>query len=82
MSFYDIIGIVGVALILAAYAGTQLDRMDHKGWAALAMNFMGAVLILVSMIKAFNLSAALMEGAWALVALYGMARKLIGNSKA
>ena len=68
-------GVLGVLLILAAYAGAQLGRLDPREIPALALNLIGAGLILGSLAVDFNLAAALMEGAWALVALYGLIRK-------
>jgi hypothetical protein len=70
----DLAGIAGVLLILAAYAGATTGRLDPKRAAALTMNLVGASLILLSLAYDFNLSAALMEGAWALVALIGLVR--------
>ena len=75
MSFKDIAGLVGVAMILAAYAAATLGRMHPKGAASLAINFVGASLILFSLLTgSFNLAAAVIEGAWALVSLFGLIR--------
>jgi hypothetical protein len=38
------------------------------------MNLTGSLLVLWSLTFKFNLSAALMEGAWAVVAIYGLVR--------
>lgn len=67
-------GIAGVLLVLAAYAGAQVDRLDPRRPPALLLNLAGSLLILLSMVHAFNLSAFLMEAAWALTALYGLVR--------
>ncbi len=69
---------IGVGLILLAYAGIHFDWFDPKKAAALCMNLIGSLLILLSMVRAFNGPAFLMEAAWALMALYGLA-KLIGR---
>jgi hypothetical protein len=74
MSAYDAAGLLGVALILAAYAVTTMGRLDPKGAPSLATNFLGASLILLSLTQKFNLSAAIVEGAWALIALIGLIR--------
>jgi len=74
MTLLDIGGVVGVMLMLGAYAATQLDRLDPTKATSLLMNLVGSCLVLASLSRAFNLSAALMEGAWALVALFGLAR--------
>jgi len=74
MTLADIGGLVGVVLILIAYAGAQLRRLDTTKAPALLMNLVGASLILLSLARDFNLSAALMEGAWAAIALFGLIR--------
>ena len=74
MSAYDIAGLVGVGLILAGYAAATIGRLHPKGAPSLAINFVGASLILLSLMRNFNLSAAIVEGAWALIALFGLVR--------
>jgi hypothetical protein len=61
-------------MMLAAYAGAQLHRMDAVKAPSLTMNLVGACLVLVSLIKNFNLPSAVVESAWALVALFGLIR--------
>jgi hypothetical protein len=75
MSWADAAGLAGVLIILVAYAGAALGRLDPKGIWSLLANFLGASAILTSLLLgAFNLSAAVMEGSWALVALAGLFR--------
>lgn len=74
MTLYDAIGLAGTALILGTYALTVADRIDARRAPALAGNFAGASLILVSLSHDFNLSAAIVEGAWAAIALIGLLR--------
>jgi hypothetical protein len=74
VSPFDAAGLVGVALILAAYAAAQLRLLDPLRAPALLMNLAGASLVLVSLRYRFNLAAFVMEAAWALVALYGLLR--------
>jgi hypothetical protein len=70
-------GVVGVALVLLAYAGIHFDWFDPKRAPALLMNLIGSVLILLSMVRAFNLSAFLMEASWAAMALFGLAKLVL-----
>ncbi|WP_372781889.1 hypothetical protein [Phenylobacterium sp.] len=75
MSWTDAAGLAGVLMILVAYAGAAFGRLDAKGVWSLLANFVGAGLILVSLLVAdFNLSSTVMEGSWALVALAGLVR--------
>lgn len=74
MTWYDIAGLIGVATILAGYAVATMGRLDPKGAPSLAINFAGASLILLSLTQRFNLSAAIVEAAWAFIALVGLVR--------
>ena len=75
MAWTDAAGLAGVLMILIAYAGAALGRLDPKGVWSLLANLVGAALILVSLLLgAFNLASTAMEGAWALVALAGLVR--------
>jgi len=69
LSVFDLAGLAGVAMILGAYAAAQLHRLNPVKAPALILNLVGASLILVSLTRAFNLSAAIVEGAWVLIAL-------------
>ena len=74
MTLLDLGGVAGVLMVLAAYVGAQLRRMDPTQALALALNLLGSALILLSMLHAFNLSAFLMEAAWAATAVFGLVR--------
>ena len=74
MTLIDGAGVFGVLLILIAYAGATSGKLDPKQAPALVLNLAGALLILWSLTVDFNLSAVLMEGAWALVAVAGLVR--------
>jgi hypothetical protein len=74
MTIPDIAGVIGVALMLGAYAGGQLGRLGMTGLPALLMNLAGSVMVLWSLAFKFNLAAVLMESAWALVAMYGLVK--------
>jgi paired small multidrug resistance pump len=77
MTLLDAGGVIGVLLVLLAYAGIHFDWFDPKRAPALLMNLFGSALILASMIHAFNFSAFLMEAAWAAMATYGLVKLLI-----
>lgn len=79
MNLWDGAGLVGVGLILAAYAAAQLRRLDPLAAPSLLMNLAGSCLVMVSLLRAFNLSAFLMEAAWAAVALFGLVRLVLNG---
>jgi hypothetical protein len=76
LTLLDIGGVIGVLMMLFAYAAAQVHRLDPTKVPSLLMNFFGSGLVLASLSQKFNLSAALMEGAWALVALFGLIRAM------
>lgn len=73
----DAIGIVGVLMMLGAYAAAQLGRLDPVKPPSLILNLIGSSLVMLSLLSAFNLSAFLMEAAWAAVALFGLIRAFL-----
>ena len=74
-SWQDAAGLVGVLIVLLAYAGAALGRWSPEGGLSLAANLAGALLILLSLLTAsFNIAAFAMESSWALVSLIGLAR--------
>ena len=74
MAWHDAIGLLGVAAILLAYALLQAGRVDAADPAYSAANALGAALVLASLWYDFNLSAAVIEGAWLAISLYGLVR--------
>jgi hypothetical protein len=67
--------------MLFAYAAGQLRKLDMTSLPALLMNLTGAALVLWSLAFKFNLSAVLMEGAWFLVALYGLVKLALNRRR-
>ena len=81
MTWQDVAGLIGVAMMLAAYAGAQTRSLDPLKAPALLMNFVSAGLVLLSLSAKFNLAAFAMEVSWALVALSGLLRLWIGRKR-
>ena len=71
-SLLNIGGVAGDALIILAYFANQQGWLHAENWRYSLANLMGAVLILASLITAWNLPAAIMEGFWALISIYGL----------
>jgi hypothetical protein len=81
MAPFDVAGLTGVVLMLVAYAGAQLRRLDAAGLASLLMNLCGSCLVMLSLSRAFNLSAFLMEATWAAVAAFGLLRLALERTR-
>jgi hypothetical protein len=74
MSLPDVAGLFGVVLMLAAYIGAQIGRLDPQHAPSLVMNLVGPALVIWSLMFRFNLPAFLTEASWAAAAAFGLAR--------
>lgn len=72
LAWYDLVGLLGTLLILAAYFLLQVRRLSGTGVVYPTLNLFGAAGILVSLLGTFNLSVFLLEAAWILVSAYGI----------
>ncbi len=72
MAHHDVVGAVGVLLIVSAYLLLQLERIGSRDLRYSLANATGAALVLYSLAFDFNVSAALVEGFWLLISLYGV----------
>ena len=75
-SWYDVAGNIGVLMMVIAYLLVQLDKLSSSAVSYLLLNAAGALLVIVSLIFHFNLSAFLMEVFWLLISLFGLAKPL------
>jgi Na+-translocating ferredoxin:NAD+ oxidoreductase RnfD subunit len=72
---FTIAGVAGSALIIVAYFATQQSWLIAEDWRYPLVNLVGAVLILLSLIAAWNLPAAIIETFWAAISVYGLMKK-------
>lgn len=77
ISIHDIIGIVGVAIVLVTYLLLQLEKMSSASLQYSLANLMGAILIMVSLVETWNLASVIIEVAWGLISSYGIYRYYI-----
>ena len=70
----DLIGNIGVVMLMIAYLMLQLNKLRSDGLAYSLLNAIGASLVVVSLLYDFNLSALLMEVFWVLISFVGIYR--------
>jgi hypothetical protein len=70
----DLVGNVGVVVLMIAYLMLQLNKLRSDGLAYSLLNAAGACLIVVSLLENFNLSAFIMEVFWVLISFVGIYR--------
>lgn len=73
---YDLIGLIGVGLIILLYALLQLEKIDPKRVAYSLGNLVGAIMILISLTHHFNLPSVVIECFWIAISLYGLIKAI------
>tara|TARA_X000000368_G_scaffold321471_1_gene258647 strand:+ start:244 stop:495 length:252 start_codon:yes stop_codon:yes gene_type:complete len=68
----DIIGLIGVALLISTYALLQFDRIDPKGFWYSFNNMIVAILVTVSLLYNWNLASMVIEVFWFSLSVYGV----------
>ena len=74
--WHDLAGNLGVAMIILSYMGLQLERIDSRSILYSVLNGVGAVLVILSLLVEFNLSAFVIETFWVLISIYGIVKRL------
>ena len=76
MSFnwYDIIGTIGVAVIILTYVLLQIGKIKSEQLSYSLLNAVGALLILISLYYSFNLPSFIVEFFWLIISLFGIGK--------
>jgi len=74
--FVDIVGTVGVGIVIYAYYLLQTERITIKELKYSIMNIVGSLLIIVSLIFNFNFSSFMIESFWVLISCIGVIRHI------
>jgi hypothetical protein len=77
MNGYDILGTVGVAIIILAYVLLQIGRVRSEQLVYSLLNAIGATLILISLYYAFNFPSFVVELFWLLISLFGIGKYIL-----
>jgi len=72
----DILGMIGVFLVLVTYAMLQLEKLSSKSLMYSSVNLIGSVLILISLVYHWNLASVVIEIFWLLISAYGIGKCL------
>ena len=72
IQFNDVVGFVGIFMIMSAYLLLQTKRLASDGLAYSVLNALGALCIFYSLTFKFNLSAFVMEVVWVGISCIGI----------
>jgi len=82
VELHEIVGTVGVSLILLCYFLIQTGKMSAGNLPYSVINMSGALLILYSLYFEFNFASVLIESFWILISLIGVMRFLNNRKQA
>ena len=80
-AWFDILGVLGVGLIILTYVLLQLEKLRSIDLLYSLLNGAGAVLILVSLFYSFNFPSFIVEFFWLLISLFGVGKYLLKSSR-
>ncbi len=75
LAFHDVIGTIGVAMIVGSFFLLQIQRVDSESAFYSLFNGVGAALILFSLYFEFNLASFLLEFFWLIASIVGLLRR-------
>lgn len=74
LNWHDVVGSVGVLLIVYAYFALQTGRWAAEWLRYSVVNLLGSVLIFLSLMWTFNFASVLIEIFWIAISLIGIGR--------
>lgn len=77
---FDWLGYLGVAFYLVSYGLLQAGILRGSGYLYTIFNLIAALLVLLSLSVAFNMSSALIQMSWVVISLVGLARMFFANT--
>lgn len=80
-AWYDLLGSIGVALIILTYIALQLEKIRSEQLIYSLLNAVGAGLVVLSLCFSFNFSAFIVEFFWVLISLYGIGKYFLRKKK-
>ncbi len=74
-TYATIIGLLGVAIVVLAYALFAAHKISGEGWQYPVLNMLGTAGILVSLLYQWNLPSFVAQVTWIMLSLVGLWRQ-------
>ena len=71
--------VLGALMVLAGFAAAQFRLLDPASYLYLVLNAVGSAILAVLAYQDAQAGFLLLEGAWALVSVWGLATRLLGR---
>lgn len=81
ISSYDVMGTIGVGLIILAYICLQLEKIKSESLLYSLLNALGAFMVIISLYFDFNFPAFIVEFFWLLISLFGIGKYLLSDTE-
>lgn len=81
LDWASLVGFAGTACIIAAYAYLTVSKAPNP-FVLHGTNLAGAALLTVSLMVHTNWPSLVLEGFWAAIAIYGLAKALVARRNA
>ena len=75
----NIIGIIGVSLVILSYLLLQVKKITSDSLFYLNSNLFGSIMLLCSLYYHWNLASVVIEIIWILISLYGLVKYKMNN---
>lgn len=75
MALHDLIGVIGIGLIMLAYLMIQLRLLDVRSYIYLNMNLAGSLALLFSLYHEWNTGGVVINLFWACISIYGLFKR-------
>jgi len=79
VNWYNILGTIGVGVIVVTYFLLQLGRVKSDQLIYSLLNGIGAMLILISLYYDFNLPSVVVEAFWLVISIFGIVRYFLAK---
>jgi len=81
MNWYDILGTLGVGVIILTYVLLQIECIRSEQVIYSVLNAVGATFILISLYYSFNFPSFVVEFFWLLISLFGIGKYFVRRGK-
>lgn len=77
----QLVSLTGAGMVLVAYAGNQMGRLEQRGLTYLLLNLAGGGILTFFALRARDPGLILMEGSWVAISVAGLLASAVRKRK-